>query len=101
MSRNAGWPASHPEYDIYIGASYLEADDDQFYNTFALFGPGGELLGRVCKGSLPAFEGWYFAPSAEPKVIDTDVGRLGIGICTTTRPLSSSGTRSIRRPICC
>lgn len=69
------------EHDIYIGASYLEADGDQFYNTFALFGPGGELLGRVRKGSLPAFEGWYFAPSAEPKVIDTDLGRLGIGIC--------------------
>ncbi|ATL68668.1 carbon-nitrogen hydrolase family protein [Nocardia terpenica] len=69
------------EHDIYIGASYLEADGHQFYNTFALFGPGGELLGRVRKGSLPAFEGWYFAPSAEPKVIDTDLGRLGIGIC--------------------
>ncbi|MBF6331443.1 carbon-nitrogen hydrolase family protein [Nocardia transvalensis] len=74
----AGLAADH---DIYIGATYLEAAGDQFYNTFALFGPGGQLLGRVRKGSLPAFEGWYFAPSAEPKVIDTDLGRLGIGIC--------------------
>ncbi|WP_029892415.1 carbon-nitrogen hydrolase family protein [Nocardia brasiliensis] len=69
------------EHAIYIGATYLEADQDQFYNTFALFGPGGELLGRVRKGSLPGFEGWYFTSSAEPKVIETDLGRIGVGIC--------------------
>lgn len=68
-------------HDIYIGATYLEAEGDQFYNTFALFGPGGQLLGRVRKGSLPGFEGWYFTASDAPKVIETDLGRIGIGIC--------------------
>ncbi|WP_194819095.1 carbon-nitrogen hydrolase family protein [Nocardia sp. XZ_19_385] len=69
------------EHDIYVGAGYLEADGDQFYNTFTLFGPGGELMGRVRKGSLPFCEGWYFAPSSDPKVIETPLGRIGVGIC--------------------
>jgi N-carbamoylputrescine amidase len=73
------------EHDIVIGASYLEADGDDFFNTFSLFGPGGELLGRVKKQSLPFFEGWFFTPCSEPKVIDTPFGKVGVGICNDTQ----------------
>lgn len=66
---------------IHLGASYLEAEGDDFYNTFALATPTGEIAGRVRKESLPAFEGWFFRSSAEPKVIATDLGRIAIGIC--------------------
>ncbi|MFI1461542.1 carbon-nitrogen hydrolase family protein [Nocardia carnea] len=66
---------------VYIGAGYLEADGDQFYNTFSLFGPDGTLAGRVRKASLPFCEGWYFAPSDESKIIDTEIGRIAVGIC--------------------
>jgi N-carbamoylputrescine amidase len=66
---------------IYIGASYLEADRDDFFNTFALAAPDGAIAGRVRKESLPAFEGWYFASCADPKTIDTPLGRIAVGIC--------------------
>jgi N-carbamoylputrescine amidase len=67
-------------HDIVIGATFLEAQGEDFYNTFSLFGPDG-LLGRARKGSLPFFEGWFFTPCPLPKVIESPVGRLGVGIC--------------------
>jgi N-carbamoylputrescine amidase len=69
------------EHRIYLGASYLEADGAEFYNTFALAGPEGEIVGRVRKESLPAFEGWYFKSSTDPKYIETELGRTSVGIC--------------------
>ncbi|MCA9669635.1 MAG: carbon-nitrogen hydrolase family protein [Myxococcales bacterium] len=66
---------------IHVGASYLESDGDDFHNTFALAAPDGSIAGRVRKGSLPSFEGWYFRPCTGSKVIDTDFGRIGVGIC--------------------
>jgi N-carbamoylputrescine amidase len=66
---------------IHIGASYLEADGDDFFNTFALAAPDGNIAGRVRKESLPAYEGWYFKSCKLPKTIDTSIGRIAIGIC--------------------
>jgi N-carbamoylputrescine amidase len=68
-------------HEVYLGATYLEAEDEDFYNTFALAGPDGAIAGRVRKQSLPGFEGWYFRSSEGPKFIDTDLGRIGVGIC--------------------
>jgi N-carbamoylputrescine amidase len=70
--------ASH---GVYVGATYLEVDGDDFYNTFALAAPDGSVAGRVRKESLPGFEGWYFRSVPGPKVIDTDLGRIAVGIC--------------------
>src|SRR5436190_23048059 len=66
---------------LYIGASYLEADGDDFYNTFTLMNPDGSVAGRVRKQSLPGFEGWFFRSCSRPKVIETELGRVGVGIC--------------------
>lgn len=66
---------------VYLGASYLEAEGDDFYNTFALATPDGAIAGRVRKESLPGFEGWYVRSCAATKVIDTDLGRIAVGIC--------------------
>jgi N-carbamoylputrescine amidase len=69
------------QYKMHIGASYLEADGDDFFNTFALMAPEGHVAGRVRKESLPGFEGWFFRGCSRPKVIETDLGRIGVGIC--------------------
>ncbi len=66
---------------VYVGASFLEAEGEDFYNTFSLFDPGGALVGRVRKASLPFFEGWFFRASKGPKVIESELGKLGVGIC--------------------
>lgn len=79
--RTERWLADHAsELGALVGATYLEAEDDDFYNTFALYGPDG-VVGRVRKQALPAFEGWYFRPCPRPKVIETPLGRVGVGIC--------------------
>jgi N-carbamoylputrescine amidase len=66
---------------VFIGATYLEADGDDFYNTFALASPRGDIVGRVRKESLPGFEGWYFKSCERPKYIDCELGRIAVGIC--------------------
>jgi N-carbamoylputrescine amidase len=69
------------QHRIYIGASYLEATGADFFNTFTLMRPDGTVAGRVRKESLPGFEGWYFRSCSGPKVIETELGRIGVGIC--------------------
>jgi N-carbamoylputrescine amidase len=69
------------QYRLYIGASYLEASGDDFFNTFTLMRPDGTVSGRVRKESLPGFEGWFFRSCSGPKVIETELGRVGVGIC--------------------
>lgn len=69
------------QHRIHIGASYLEATGEDFYNTFTLARPDGTIAGRVRKESLPFFEGWYFKSCGDSKVIDTDLGRIAVGIC--------------------
>jgi N-carbamoylputrescine amidase len=43
--------------------------------------PGGVVAGRVRKQSLPGFEGWFFRGCSGPKVMETELGRIGVGIC--------------------
>jgi N-carbamoylputrescine amidase len=69
------------EYGVYIGASYMEASGEDFFNTFALMKPDGSVAGRVRKESLPGFEGWFFRGCPGSKVIETEIGRIGVGIC--------------------
>jgi len=66
---------------IHVGASYLEVDGDDFFNTFALAAPDGSIAGRVRKESLPVFEGWFFRSCQQPKLIETELGRIAVGIC--------------------
>ena len=68
-------------HHIHLGAGFLEADGDEFHNTFSLFDPEGCLVGRVRKGSLPFYEGFYFAPCPRPKTLETRLGRIAVGIC--------------------
>jgi N-carbamoylputrescine amidase len=79
------WLAEQADaHRIVIGASFLEAEGDDFFNTFSLFGPDG-ALGRIRKRSLPFFEGWLFKPCSLPKVIESPIGRLAVGICNDTQ----------------
>ena len=69
------------QYGLYLGGSYLEAKGDDFYNTFALAGPEGKILGRVGKDHPCSLEAYTFKPHPGPQVIDTPLGRLGVAIC--------------------
>lgn len=66
---------------IYLGGSYLEARGDNFFNTFALASPAGEVVGRVGKAHPCSLEACVFAPAPGPQVIVTELGRIGVAIC--------------------
>jgi N-carbamoylputrescine amidase len=66
---------------IYLGTSFLEAEGEDFYNTFALATPDGEIAGRVRKSPPASLEAYFYRAGCTPHVIETELGRIGVGIC--------------------
>jgi N-carbamoylputrescine amidase len=69
---------------IWVGTSFLEADGDDFYNTFVLVGPTGNEAGRVRKQTPAMYEPWFFRGQSGSHVIETALGTIGVGICNDT-----------------
>ncbi len=59
----------------------MEARNGRFLNTFALATPDGTIARQVGKRSPSIWEAYFFESSRGPQVLDTDLGRIGVGIC--------------------
>nr|XP_023886812.1 omega-amidase, chloroplastic-like isoform X1 [Quercus suber] len=77
-----------------VGGSVPESSDGQLYNTSCVFGPDGKLKAKHRKvhlfdieipGDITFKESDFFAAGDKPTIVDTDVGRIGIGICHDIR----------------
>ncbi|KAJ4882982.1 hypothetical protein Rs2_33075 [Raphanus sativus] len=77
-----------------VGGSIPEKSGGRFYNTCCVFGSHGELLAKHRKihlfdidipGKITYMESRTFTAGETPTVVDTDVGRIGIGICYDIR----------------
>jgi N-carbamoylputrescine amidase len=66
---------------IYLGFSFLEAEGEDFYNSFVLASPEGKLIGRVRKNPPASIEAYFYKAGSDPHVIETEIGRIGVGIC--------------------
>jgi N-carbamoylputrescine amidase len=66
---------------VYLGTSFLEAVGEDFLNTFMLTDHQGRVAGKVRKQVPAAFEAFFNAGEAGPHVIETEFGRMGVGIC--------------------
>ena len=66
---------------MYIGTSFLEAKDCHFLNTFALAEPSGKIVGAVRKRNPSIWEAYFFRGERGNPYLDTDLGRIGVGIC--------------------
>ncbi|GMG82149.1 N-carbamoylputrescine amidase [Paralimibaculum aggregatum] len=71
---------------VVVPVSFYERAGEALYNSVAVIDADGSLLGIYRKCHIPAFEAYhedaFFAPSPEgPKVWQTRIGRLGVGIC--------------------
>ena len=66
---------------IWLGAGFFEADGEDFYDTFVLTTPEGKEAGRVRKQFAGEAEAYFFRGYEGPHVIDTAIGKIGIGIC--------------------
>jgi N-carbamoylputrescine amidase len=69
------------KYNCYIGSSFLEAKDGHFLNTFVLAAPSGKIAGTVYKREPSMWEAYFFKGVKGNHYIDTEIGRIGVGIC--------------------
>ncbi|HLG22198.1 MAG TPA: carbon-nitrogen hydrolase family protein, partial [Candidatus Manganitrophaceae bacterium] len=65
---------------LYLAGGMIERDRKHFYNTLVLASPQGRLV-SYRKRWLPLQEKCYFTKGNYPVLVDTPVGRIGIGIC--------------------
>jgi N-carbamoylputrescine amidase len=77
--KTAEWLASTAKrLSIYLGAGTVETDGSDFFNMFVLAGPEGEIAGRAYKANAEAN---VFKRDRTEHVIETAIGRIGVGIC--------------------
>lgn len=80
--RTISWLKAEAErLELYLGTTFLEAEGEDFYNTFALATPEGEIAGRVRKSPPASLEAYFYRAGSTPHVIETSLGRIGVGIC--------------------
>lgn len=63
---------------IYIGAGFIELYNNDFYNSYIISNPNGEISGIIRKEDA---ESYCFKRERGDVYIDTEIGRIGIGIC--------------------
>ncbi len=71
---------------IAIPTSFFERDGHHYYNTMAMIGPDGEIMGTYRKSHIPDGPGYeekyYFRPGNTGfKVWDVFGARIGVGVC--------------------
>jgi N-carbamoylputrescine amidase len=66
---------------VWLGTTFLEAEGEHFFNTFVLTDPNGHEAGRVRKCNTSGPETFFVRGTRGSHVIDTDFGKLGVGIC--------------------
>ena len=94
------------KHGLYIVAGLLERDGHIVYNSTALLGPDGQMLGKYRKTCLPRseVEAGIF-PGHEYPVFETRFGKLGMMICydgffpEVARELANRGAEVIAWPV--
>lgn len=70
---------------IYLGAGLIETDGADFFNTFVITAPDGEIAGRAQKANAEAY---CFRRGQGYHIINTAIGKIGIGICADNHFIS-------------
>ncbi|KAJ4717816.1 Nitrilase/cyanide hydratase and apolipoprotein N-acyltransferase family protein [Melia azedarach] len=68
-----------------VGGSIPELNNGQLYNTCCVFGPDGKLKAKHRKGDISFKESDFFTAGNKPTIVDTDIGRIAVGICHDIR----------------
>lgn len=94
------------EHDLYLVAGLVERDGALAYNTAALIGPDGKLVGKYRKVTLPRSEiESGIQPGHEYPVFDTRFGKVGMMVCydgffpEVARKLTLNGAEVIAWPV--
>lgn len=93
-------------HDVYIVAGLVERDGRTVYNTAALIGPDGKMVGKYRKVTLPRSEITAgITPGHEYPVFETRFGKVGMMICydgffpEVARELTIHGAEVIAWPV--
>ncbi|MCX8024267.1 MAG: carbon-nitrogen family hydrolase [Thermanaerothrix sp.] len=75
------------EGGFYIGGSYITFREGQYYNTFILIAPSGQVVSHYHKIHLfaPLNEDRYFSPGQEPRTAHLSGLTCGLAICYDLR----------------
>jgi len=65
-------------FEIHVGAGFVETDGSDFYNSYLISSPSGEVCGVIRKEDA---ESSCFKREPGELYIDTEIGRVGVGIC--------------------
>lgn len=94
------------QHGLYLVAGLVERDGPTIYNTAALIGPDGSLVGKYRKVSLPRSEiEAGITPGRDYPVFDTRFGKVGMMICydgffpEVARALTVQGAEVIAWPV--
>jgi predicted amidohydrolase len=94
------------KYNLYIVPGLVERDRHLIYNTAALIGPDGSVVGKYRKTCLPRSEiDGGIAPGGDYPVFDTRFGKVGLMICydgffpEVARELANRGAEVIAWPV--
>jgi len=94
------------EHGMHLVVGLVERDQHLIYNTSALIGPDGRLIGKYRKVTLPRTEiEAGITPGTEYPVFDTKLGKVGMMICydgffpEVARQLSAHGAEIIAFPV--
>ena len=94
------------QHNLYIVAGLVERDSKTIYNTSALIGPDGKMVGKYRKVTLPRSEITSgVTPGHEYPVFDTRFGKVGMMICydgffpEVARQLTINGAEVIAWPV--
>lgn len=72
------------KYDVHIICGMAELHPvipGTLYNSAVLLDRQGQIVGVHRKAQIPGYEKHYFIPSQTNNVFDTELGKIGIGIC--------------------
>ena len=94
------------QHNLYIVAGLVERAGDLVYNTAALIGPDGQLVGKYRKAAITNHEVESgIQPGHEYPVFETRFGRVGLMVCfdgffpEVARQLSNRGAEVIAWPV--
>ncbi|MGV3662587.1 MAG: carbon-nitrogen hydrolase family protein [Prosthecobacter sp.] len=94
------------KHDLYIVAGLVEREGATLYNTAALLGPDGSLVGKYRKVTLPRSEVEAgVTPGHDYPVFDTRFGKVGMMVCydgffpEVARALTIKGAEVIAWPV--
>lgn len=80
--KSVGWLLETAKrFSIYLGFTFLEADGEDFFNTFVLADTEGKLIGKVRKTPPSSVEAYFYTSGSDTHIIESEFGRIGVSIC--------------------